>query len=374
MDKVFVAGCGMTRFGKRDESLSDLVFEAAKMAREDSKIEEFDAVYVGSMNPDEFTGDGNISTVITDRLGMTKPSLRIETASSTGAGVFHAAFLSVASGHYDNVLVVAGEKMTHLPTQKSTTMMAKVISPLERIYGATMPALAALVTRRYMHEYGLDRETLGLVAVKNHYNGSLNKYAHFQKEVTLEKVIESKMVSDPLRLYDCAPISDGACACILTSKEKEIRISGLGHATDTLSLAHRDSLTGFSATQNAAKKAYDMAKTAPKEVDVAEVHDAFTSFEIIDTEDLGFFKKGGGGQALKDGITKLEGDLPINPSGGLKARGHPVGASGLAQIIEIYWQLKGEAQKRQVDSAKIGLAQSIGGLANNNLVTILEAC
>jgi acetyl-CoA acetyltransferase len=374
MDKVFVAGCGMTRFGKRDESLPDLVFEAAEMAQEDSKIENIDAVYVGSMNPEEFTGEGNISTVIADRLGITKPSLRIETASSTGAGVFHAAFFAVASGFYENVLVVGGEKMTHIPTPKATGILAKVISPIERRYGATMPALAALVTRRYIHEYGLDRETMGLVAVKNHYNGSLNEFAHFQKEVALEKVLESRMVSDPLRLYDCAPISDGACACVLTSEKKDLRVSGLGHATDTLSLQHRDSLTGFSATQNAAKKAYSMAKVGPNEVDVAEVHDAFTSFEIIDTEDLGFFPKGEGGKSLKEGITALEGDLPINPSGGLKARGHPVGASGLAQIVEICWQLEGKANKRQVDSAKVGLTQSIGGLANNNLVTILEAC
>jgi acetyl-CoA acetyltransferase len=361
MDKVFVAGCGMTRFGKREESLPDLVFEAAEMAKEDSGMGDFDAVYVGSMNPEEFTDDGNISTVFTDRLGIQKPSLRIETASSTGAGVFHAAFFAVASGFYENVLVVGGEKMTHIPTPKATGILAKVISPIERRYGATMPALAALVTRRYMHEYGLDRETMGLVA-------------DFQKEVSLEKVVESRMVSDPLRLYDCAPISDGACSCVLTSKKKEIRVSGLGHATDTISLQHRDSLTEFSATQNAAKKAYSMAKVGPKEVDVAEVHDAFTSFEIIDTEDLGFFPKGEGEKALKGGITALEGDLPINPSGGLKARGHPVGASGLAQIVEIYWQLEGKANKRQVDSANVGLAQSIGGLANNNLVTILEAC
>jgi acetyl-CoA acetyltransferase len=374
MDKVFVAGCGMTRFGKREESLPALVFEAAEMAQEDSKIEDFDAVYVGSMNPDEFIGDGNISTVIADRLGITKPSLRIETASSAGAGVFHAAFFAVACGHYENILVVGAEKMTHIPTPKATVILAKVISPIERRYGATMPALAALVTRRYMHEYGLDRETMGLVAVKNHYNGSLNEFAHFQKEVALEKVVESRMVSDPLRLYDCAPISDGACACVLTSKKKDVGISGLGHATDTLSLQYRDSITEFSATQKAAKEAYSMAKIGPSDVDVAEVHDAFTSFEIIDTEDLGFFKKGEGGNALKEGITGLEGDLPINPSGGLKARGHPVGASGLAQIVEIYWQLKGLAKKRQVDSTKFGLSQSIGGLANNNLVTILEAC
>jgi acetyl-CoA C-acetyltransferase len=374
MDKVFVAGCGMTRFGKREESLSDLVFEAAKMAQEDSGVEDFHAVYAGSMNPEEFTGDGNISTVFTDRLGIQKPSLRIETASSTGAGVFHAAFFAVASGFYENVLVVGGEKMTHIPTPKATGILAKVISPIERGYGATMPALAALVTRRYMHEYALDRETLGLVAVKNHHNGTLNEYAHFQKEVTLEKVVKSRMVSDPLRLYDCAPISDGAAACVLTKDKTDVKVTGLGHATDTLSLHHRDSLTGFSATQKAAKDAYFMAKIGPSDVDLAEVHDAFTSFEIIDTEDLGFFKKGEGGQALKKGNTALEGDLPINPSGGLKARGHPVGASGLAQIVEIYWQLNAMAKKRQVEKPKIGLAQSIGGLANNNLVTILEAC
>ncbi len=374
MDKVFVAGCGMTRFGKREEPLSELVFEAAKMAQEDSGMEDFDAVYAGSMNPEELTDDGNISTVFTDRLGMQKPSLRIETASSTGAGVFHCAFFAVASGFYKNVMVVGGEKMTHIPTPKTTQIMARVISPIERVYGATMPSLAALVTRRYMHEFGLDRETLGLVAVKNHHNGSFNEYAHFQKEISLKKVLESRMVSDPLRLYDCAPISDGACACVLTSNKKDVRVSGLGHATDTLSLLHRDSLTGFSATQEAAKKAYSMAKIGPLDVDLAEVHDAFTSFEIIDCEDLGFFKKGEGGKALKGGITALEGDLPINPSGGLKARGHPVGASGLAQIVEIYWHLKKMAKKRQVDMAKIGLSQSIGGFANNNLVTILEAC
>lgn len=374
MSKVYLGGAGMTRFGKREEALPELFFEAVSKAREDSGIEDFDAIYVGSMSPDEFTGDSNISTVISDHLGMTKPSLRIETASSTGSAVFHAAFFAVACGHCENVLVLAGEKMTHLPTPKSTRILAKVISPIERKYGATMPALAALVTKRYMNEFGLDRVTLGLVAVKNHYNGSLNEYAHFQKKVNLDKVMQSRIIADPLRLYDCAPISDGACAVALTSRKKVVRITGLGHATDTISLQHRDSLTSFKSTQIAAKNAYSMANIGAKDVDVAEVHDAFTAFEIIDTEDLGFFKPGEGGNALRKGVTALNGDLPINTSGGLKARGHPVGASGLAQIIDIYWQLKGEAGKRQVDGAKTGLAQSIGGLANNNLVTIMEVC
>ncbi|UCG69932.1 MAG: hypothetical protein JSV09_02615 [Thermoplasmata archaeon] len=372
MTRVFIDGAGMTRFGKRNESLPELVYEAVSKAKEDSEIEEFDAVYVGSMNPEEFTGDGNISTVIADHLGIRKPSLRIETASSTGSSVFHAAYLAVVSGHFESILVVGGEKMTHLPTTETTGILAKVISPLEKQYGATMPALGALVTRRYMHDFGLNRETLGLVAVKNHHNGSLNPNAHFQKEVSLEKVNESRMISDPLRLFDIAPISDGACALILSSKRGEGKVAGIGHATDTFALQHRDSLTGFKSTQIAAKKAYDMAKVGPTEIDVAEVHDAFTSLEIIDSEDLGFFKTGEGGNALKAGKTLLNGDLPLNTSGGHKARGHPIGASGLAQICEVYWQLTGKAEKRQVDGAKVGLAQNIGGFANNNLVTILE--
>jgi acetyl-CoA acetyltransferase len=374
MASVFIVGAGMTRFGKREETLPELVYEAASKARKGSDIEEIDAVYVGTMNPEEFTGDGNISTVISDYLGIRKPSLRIETASSTGSSVFHAAYLTVASGHYENVLVVGGEKMTHLPTSETTGILAKVISPLERGYGATMPALGALVTRRYMHDFGLNRDTLGLVAVKNHHNGSLNPNAHFQKEVTLEKVNESRIISDPLRLFDIAPISDGACALILSSKRGDVCVRGIGHATDTFALQHRDSLTGFKSTQIAAKKAYDMAKVLPKDVDIAEVHDAFTSLEIIDSEDLGFFKEGEGGNALKNEITSIGGELPLNTSGGHKARGHPIGASGLAQIIEIYWQLTQKAEKRQVDGARIGLTQNIGGFANNNLVTILEVC
>ncbi len=374
MAQVFVTGCGMTRFGKREESLPDLFLEAAHKAIKDSEQKDVDAIFVGSMNPDEFTGVSNISTVIADNLGMIKPSLRVETASSTGASVFHAAYMAVASGFYENVLVLAGEKMTHLPTQKVTKILAKVISPEERAYGATMPALAALVTRRYMHCFGLDRETLALVAVKNHHNGSLNPYAHFQKEVDSDTVLSSRVVADPLRLYDCAPISDGAAAVVLSASKGDIKVSGIGHATDTLALAHRDSLTGFRSTQVAAKRAYSMAKIKASDVDVAEVHDAFTMFEIIDCEDLGFFNKGEGGQALREGVTALDGQLPVNPSGGLKARGHPVGASGLAQIIEINWQLRGDGGKRQVDGSRLGLAQSIGGLANNNLITVLEAC
>jgi acetyl-CoA acetyltransferase len=363
----------MSRFGKRKESLPDLIFEAFQGAIKDVEPESIEAVYVGSMNPEEFIDCGNISAVIADRLDLEVPSFRIETASSTGSAVFHAAAQGIASGQYETVLAVAGEKMTHLPTPRVSRILSKVLSQYERRLGATMPALAALVTRGYMHRFGLGRETLALVAQKSHYNGSLNPYAHFQKEVSLEKILSSRMVSDPLRIYDCAPISDGAASAVLTSIKSDIRIAGFGHGGDMLSLSDRTSLSEFKATQRAAKMAYDEAKLNPNDIDVAEVHDAFTIFEIIDMEDLGFFEQGEGGKAVKQGKTSLNGDLPINTSGGHKARGHPVGASGLAQIVEIFWQLKGEAQKRQVDGAKVGLTQNIGGLANNNFVTLLEA-
>ncbi|MGA2959541.1 MAG: thiolase family protein, partial [Thermodesulfobacteriota bacterium] len=247
----------------------------------------------------------------------------------------------------------------------------------ERKYGASMPALAAMITRRYQHDAQLSDERiqsiLSKVAIKNHYNGSLNPYAQFRKVITKEDYSRSKWVSTPLRTYDCAPITDGAVAMVLTSEKKMIRVSGLGHATDTLAVRHRDSLTSFKSTRLAAWQAYNMAKVNPRDVSFAEVHDAFTTFEIIGTEDLGFFPPKEGWKAVEEGVTSIKGKLPINPSGGLKARGHPVGASGLAQIAEVILQLRGEMDpQRQIQGARIGLTQNIGGLANNNLVSILE--
>jgi len=373
MAGVYISDIGMTKFGRRKESLQNLMYEAYANSISGQEPQ-FDAVFVGCMNPDEFVGDSNLATLIVDHLGLyQKPSVRIDNAPASGSAAFEQAFFSVASGHYKNVLVLAGEKMSNLPTTKTTRILSKLIDKYERSTGATMPALAALVTRRYMHEYGLGREELAQAAVKNHHNGTLNPYAQFQKEITVEEVLKSKMISDPLRLYDCASISDGACAVILTSNKTDVKVTGIGHATDFLSLQYRDSLTSFNATKIAAKRAYEMAKKKPKDIDVAEVHDAFTILEIVNPEDLGFYKPGEGVTALINGKTELSGELPINTSGGLKARGHPVGATGLAQICEIVWQLRGEAEKRQV-KANIGLCHNIGGFVNNNIVTILENC
>jgi len=374
MKKVYVSEVGMSKFGNRNLNLEELVHEAVGNLDNTSELEKIDAVFFGSMSGEEFTGISNLSAWVTGYLGLAgKPAVRIETGSSTGAAVFQAGVRAVASGCFERVLVIAGEKMTHVPTPRTTSILAEVIDPYERSCGCTMTALAAMVTRKYMHDYGLTGDELALVAVKNHDNGSLNPYAHFQAKVSLDKVKSSKIIASPLRLFDCSPISDGAAALVLTTKPDQVVITGMGHATDQVAIQYRDSLTSFSATRNAAKQAYEMANIKPEDIDVAEVHDAFSSFEIIDTEDLGFFKPGEGKNALVDGKTKLDGEIPINPSGGLKSRGHPVGVSGLAQVLEIVWQLRGDAGQRQVNGAKIGLTQSIGGLASNNLVNILEA-
>jgi len=376
--EVYIAGAGMTKFGKSQLSLPELMTEAASKAILEAQVPAIDYIFIGVMNVEEFTGDSNIAAMIADRLGLAGiPSSRIETASSTGSAVFESAFYSIASGYHKNVLVIAGEKMTHLPTARTTKILAEVIDPQERNYGATMPALAAMITQRYQYEAKLSLEKmqsiLSKVAIKNHYNGSLNPYAQFRKIISEADYFNSKWVAFPLRTYDCAPITDGAVAVVLTADKKLIRVSGLGHATDTMAVRHRDSLTSFRSTQLAAQQAYQMAKIEPKDISLAEIHDAFTSFEIIGLEDLGFFPPKQAWRAVAKGLTTLKGKLPINPSGGLKARGHPVGASGLAQIAEVYWQLKGAVEPaRQVAGARIGLTQNIGGLANNNLVTILE--
>lgn len=375
MKGVFAANIGITRFGKRDESITGLVKETLDdLLKYDPNFEpDLDAIFCGSMNPEQFIHSGNISSIIADYLGLNPlPSVRIETASSTGASVFQMGAIAVASGHYKNVLVIAAEKMTGLDTADTTSALASVISENERRYGATMPALAALITNRYMHDHKLTREILSKVAVKNHHNGSLNPVAHFQKEISIEKASESRFVAEPLRLYDCSPISDGAAAVILTGKKTDVAITGMGHATDSMELRFRKSLTSFGSTRMAASKAFSDAGIKPDRIDIAELHDAFTPFELISAEDVGFFEPGGSVKAIESGETELSGKIPINTSGGLKARGHPVGVSGLAQIIELILQLRGQANSRQIENVSSALAQSTGGIANNNLVTILE--
>src|SRR5947207_12514701 len=375
MQAVYVSGVSMTKFGKDPRPLAEIFCQAALEALAASKEQEVEALYIGAMNPEEFVGESNIASQIADAMGLTGiPAMRIETASSAGAAAIQAGFQAIASGYYRRVLVLGGEKMTHLSTSATTRILAEVIDKQERQCGATMPALAAMITEKYREKFRLSQSRLEAmlcsVALKNHLNGSRNPLAQFQQAITREAYLASKLVATPLRLYDCSPITDGAAAVVLTSEKTDVRLSGIGQGTGPLSLRERDNFTSFLATRIAAARAYQMAETSPRGIDFAEVHDAFTPFEIIDTEDLGFFLPGKGGDAVLDGKTAIDGALPINPSGGLKARGHPVGASGLAQVVEVTKRLRGDSfSKREF---KRGLTQSIGGLATNNFVTILE--
>lgn len=374
---VFVSGVGMTKFGRSKDPLEKMMVEAGRIALRDAGLDQVDAIFIGVMNAGELLGDSNFTALLTD-IGLTGiPSTRVETVSPTGAGAFETAFHAMASGQTRSVLVLAGEKMTHLPPARSAAILSEGIDRSERRYGMTMPALAAMIAQRYGQEFKLSssklEDILAQVAIKNHSNGSLNPHAQFKKVITKRDYLNSQMVSYPLRLYDCAPISDGASAIVLTSHPASVKVSGIGHATDTSSLRHRASFTSFDATREAAMKAFAMAELNPLDIQLAEVDDAFTAFEIIGTEDLGFFPPGEGWKALEEGVTHLRGKLPVNPSGGLKSRGHPVGASSLAQLVEIVYQLRGEAgEERQIERAEIGLAQSTGGLGNHNFVTILE--
>jgi acetyl-CoA acetyltransferase len=300
------------------------------------------------------------------------PVLRVETASSSGAAAFYAGFAQIASGLAGTVLVVGGEKMTHLPTPKVSELIGRSIDPYERSYGTTMPAFAALVTRALMARHHIGEREIAHVAVKNHANGARNPLAHFREPITIDVVLGSRMVADPLRLYHCCPISDGAAAVVLTAERASVRVAGVGQGTDALALRHRESLTSFRATQTAAAAAYAMAGFGPERVDVAELHDAFAPFELVSLEDTGLVPPGKAGSMTLNGETALDGRLPINPSGGLKARGHPLAATALAQIVECVWQLTWCVPRRQV-SCSVALAQSIGGPGTNNWVTLLEA-
>ena len=379
MEPVNVIGAGMTSFGVLDDSLIQLAEQASFKAMGQSQTlgQRFDHLIVGSQNPDEFVNIGHLSTLLADRLGIVPAgATRVETGPSSGSSAFEVAFTMIASGHSDLVHVIGVEKMSDVDRGTASKILAKMMSyENETRYGATPTALAAMVARRYMHDYGLTRNELSLVPVKAHRNGAKNVLAHFQKEITVEKVSSARVVAEPLTLFDCCPTSDGAASVVLASnrrvadlglKDQAVRVLGVGHGTDYHAVQHRLSMTSFGATIAAAEKAFKMAKITPKDVDVCELHDAFSILELVNMEDIGLAKRGHAIDLVKEGITEVSGDVPINTTGGLKARGHPTGASGVAQIHDIYQQLVGNAPLGlQVEGTKIGLTQNIGGFGNN---------
>jgi len=385
--KIAIIGCGMTKFGRHeDKTLTDLMTESSLEAIRDAGIDEKDigAIYVGNMLAQELNKQTLLATVLADQLALYNVAVDgISNGTASGGSAVRNAFLAVASGFCDIALVTGVEKMRGSPRDKVTDLIATMSHPSEYVQGATLPSLAAMFTRLYMQKYGVERRHLAMVAVKNHSNALKNPYAHIRKAVTLEELLsednpKNPVVADPLRLYDCCPMSDGAASLILCSLEKAekivdtpIVIAGMGQASDNPVVCEREDPTVLEALRRASQQAFKMAKITPKDIDVAELHDAFTILEIAESEDAGFFKKGTGHKALEEEVTSLDGELPINPSGGLKARGHPVGATGVAQLVELTWQLRGEAEARQVKGAEKAFSCNLGGFASNVLAFVL---
>ncbi|MFH1256003.1 MAG: thiolase domain-containing protein [Candidatus Diapherotrites archaeon] len=373
MRSVSIIGAGLSAFGEHwGKSLRELIAEAGIKAIQDAHIEgkDIEAVYGGTMASGRFTGQEHIGALIADQLGLNPiPSTRLEAACASGGVALRNGFLAVASGMHDIVAVGGVEKMTEISTEEVTTTLGGAgDQETELFHGATFPGLYALMAKRHMHEFGTTEEQMALCAVKNHANAIHNPYAQYRKEITVETVMNSGYVASPLKLFDCSPITDGAAAIIIceTSKAKKlceqpIEIIASAQASDSLALAGRKSLTELNATKVAAKKAFEMAKLTAKDVSLAEVHDCFTIAEIMAIEDLGFFRKGTGGKAVEERRTTMKGEIPINTSGGLKACGHPVGATGVKQATEAYWQLRGAAKERQVKGAEIALTHNVGG-------------
>ena len=382
MKEVAVIGAGMTRFGELwNKSIKDIFVEAALKAIKDAGVDHIDSMYVGSMSSGLFVGQEHLGALMADYLGMNPiPATRVESACASGGVSFRQAYLEVASGQSEIVLAGGIEKMTD--GADVTDALATAADQEYEVYqGITFPGLYAMIANAHMHQYKTKREQLAAVSVKNHRNGSKNPNAQFRSEITIEQVLKSSLVADPLRLLDCSPVSDGGAAVILCSMDvakkftdTPVRIRGSVQTSDTIALHSRSSLTTLKAVSMAAEKIYKMTNLKPQDIDFAEVHDCFSIAEIVVSEDLGFFDKGCGGAAVEEGSTSLEtGKIPINTSGGLKSKGHPVGATGIAQIIELYEQLQGKAGKRQVKNAHIGLAQNMGGSGASCVINILEA-
>ncbi len=384
MREVAIVGIGMTPFGELwDLSLRDLIVKSSLKAMDDAKVDTVDSIYVGAMSSGLFNNQEHLASITADYLGMVGvPATRCESACISGALAFKCAYLDIASGYSDIVLVTGVEKMTDVSGDKAIAGLSTAADDeFESYQGITFPGLYALIARAHMEKYGTTRRQLSLVSVKNHNNALKNPYAQFKLKLTPEAVESSVMVADPLHILDCSPISDGAASVIIApldiAKERFkdhriVKVLGLGHATGSIALHTRPDITNLDAVEKAGERAYKRAGVTPADIQFAEVHDCFTIAEICELEALGFCAKGEGGKMTERGDTMPDGKLPVNVSGGLKAKGHPVGATGVAQIIEVTEQIRGDAGDRQLKDVNIGLAQNLGGSGGSSIVTILK--
>jgi len=380
MRDVAIVGVGMTRFGELWEtSLRDLFVQAASDALHSARADHLDAVFIGNMSAGQFVGQEHIGPLLVDHLGMAGVAAgRVESACASGGLALRTAFVEVASGMSDLVMAAGVEKMTD-GADVTDVLATAADQELEAYHGITFPGLYAMIARAHMEKHGTTEEDLSWVSVKNHRHGALNPKAQFPVEVTLEAVMRSSMVADPLRLLHCSPVSDGAAAVLLCPldqakqyTDRPVRIRASGLATGSMALADRKDIAFLDAVQLSAQRAYKMAGLTPADMQLAEVHDCFAIAEICCIEALGLVAPGTGNSAARTGETALGGRIPVNTSGGLKAKGHPVGATGIAQAIELVEQLRGEAGARQVKGARIGLAQNMGGSGASSVVHIFE--
>jgi acetyl-CoA C-acetyltransferase len=383
MRDVAIIGVGIQKWGELwEKSLRDVFTESALNAIDDAGVDHLDSMYVGNMSAGLFVGQEHIGAMMADYLGVAPiPATRVESACASGGAALRQAFIEVASGMSDIVMAAGVEKMLDVDGADATAALATAADQEYEVYnGATFPGLYAMMAQAHMARYGTTSEQLAAVAVKNHQNGSKNPHAQFPTIITVEQVLNSIMVCDPLHILDCSPITDGAAAVILCplemakkfTKKPVVKISGIGQASDTIALHQRPDVTFYSAVEKAAQAAFKMAGRKQDDIDVLEVHDCFTIAEIIVLESMGFIERGKGGQAAESGLTALDGKLPVNTSGGLKAKGHPVGATGVAQVIEIMHQLRGEAGERQLKDARIGMTENMGGTGASAVCTIME--
>jgi len=378
-------GIGKTAFGAfPDRDLRSLAVEAGQKSLEDAhaKPEQIEAFFLGNFAGPSFVGQNHLAPYVAAGMGIIGiPATRFEAACASSGAAFFSAVSAVAAGLYDVVLVTGVEKMTSQPTPKVTEILAGAGDVCGEVRaGATFPALFAMIARRHMYQYGTTREMMAAVAVKNHSNGAKNPLAHMRKVITMEQALSGKPIADPLTVYDCSLVSDGAASVVIASLEraseftnKPVRVLGVSQASDNVALDEKDDITTLRAVKTSAEKAYKMAGISPADIQFAEVHDCFTIAEILATEDLGFVKKGEGGPYALAGKTCLQGERPVNTSGGLKAKGHPVGATGVGQICDVAQQIRGEAGERQIARNKLGLAQNLGGSGATSVVTILGA-
>jgi acetyl-CoA C-acetyltransferase len=380
MREVAVIGAGMTRFGELwDMSLRDLFVDAALKAMTSAGVDTLDSIYVGNMSGGQFVGQEHLGPLMADHLGVAGvPATRVESACASGGMALRSAFFEVASGASDLVLATGVEKMND--GADVTGVLATASDQEEEVYyGVTFPGLYAMIARAHMEKYGTTEEDLSWVSVKAHKLGAMNPHAQFRRIMSLEDVMTSSLVAEPLRLLHCSPVTDGGAAVLLCpldrAKEftdKPVKILASGAATSTLSLANRPDPADLDVVELSGQRAYELAGLKPQDIDVAEVHDCFAIAEICCYEALGFVEKGKGKDAAREGVTDLGGAIPVNVSGGLKSKGHPVGATGIAQAITVFEQLRGEGEEVQVDGANIGLVQNMGGSGASSVVHIFQ--